>query len=211
MIFQKAIFFLQKRKLFSQLKSVGSNFIFCKNSDFITSDIIEIGDNIFIGQGAYISAAVKIGNNVMFGPFPTILGGNHYFGVRGKSNRFLKAPNRENVKQIIIEDEVWCGASVIILGGTTLHKGAVVGTGSIVNRSLPPFAVCSGNPCKPLKLIFSDTDFEIHLQELGYNDGIISETIEKRKELIACFKLRSDELKIVNNTAEYLDLYKNAK
>jgi acetyltransferase-like isoleucine patch superfamily enzyme len=55
--------------------------------------------------------------------------------------------NREGTK---IEGENWIGANVLILGGVTIGKGVVIGAGSVVNKDLPPFTICVGNPCKPI-------------------------------------------------------------
>lgn len=51
-------------------------------------------------------------------------------------------------KSIIVEEEVWIGANVILLPGVTVGRGAIIGAGSIVTKSIPPYAIATGNPCK---------------------------------------------------------------
>lgn len=139
-----------------------------------------IGNNVFIGEKAHISAHINIGNNVMFGPRPIIVGGNHLFAIKNKSVRFLQPANRENVKLITIEDEVWLGAGIIILGGVTIGMGAVIGAGSVVTKSIPPYTVAVGNPCKVKKRIFTDEVLEEHLKNLNYSKETIKNVISKR-------------------------------
>lgn len=47
---------------------------------------------------------------------------------------------------IEIGDDVFVGARAIILKGVRIGRGAVVGAGSVVTRSVPAFAVVAGNP-----------------------------------------------------------------
>lgn len=52
---------------------------------------------------------------------------------------------------IVIGPEAFIGARVLILPGVLIGPGAVIGAGSVVSRDMPPWQVCVGNPCKPLK------------------------------------------------------------
>lgn len=52
---------------------------------------------------------------------------------------------------IIIEDNVWIGERAIILKGVTIGMGAIVATGAIVTKDVPPYSVVAGNPAKIVK------------------------------------------------------------
>ena len=70
----------------SLFKKCGNNVKFSVYDTF-SFNSIELGNNIYIGKGAKISArhsTIKICDNVMFGPNVTIRGGNHNTGVIGK-------------------------------------------------------------------------------------------------------------------------------
>jgi len=62
---------------------------------------------------------------------------------------------------IIIEDEVWIGSNAIIFSGLTIGKGAIVGTGSIVTKNVPPYAIVGGNPARIIRYKFSEEIIEI--------------------------------------------------
>jgi acetyltransferase-like isoleucine patch superfamily enzyme len=52
---------------------------------------------------------------------------------------------------IIIEDWAWIGAGTIVLPGIHIGKGAIVGAGSVVTRSVPAFEIWAGNPAKKIR------------------------------------------------------------
>ena len=172
--------YLRKRSLLRRFRRVGNNFLFDPLSTILTPEHIEIGDNVFIGERAHISAELKIGDNVMFGPRPMLIGGDHYFAVRGKSVRFLHPQSRENVEPIVIEEEAWFGAGVIILGNVIAGMGCVVGAGSLVSRSIPPFTVAVGNPCRPVKRIFTDDVLFEHVRGMTGDDARANEIVARR-------------------------------
>lgn len=45
---------------------------------------------------------------------------------------------------IILEENVWIGARVIVLRSVTIGRGSVVGAGSIVNRDISPRSLAVG-------------------------------------------------------------------
>ena len=108
-------------------------------------DII-IGDNSYINSGVviYSGHGVLIGNWVLIAANCTLSATNHEFGSKDKTifdQRFK--PSRGG---IIIEDDVWIGANTVILDGTIIRKGAVIGAGSIVKGEIEPYSINVGNP-----------------------------------------------------------------
>lgn len=57
---------------------------------------------------------------------------------------------------ICLKDDVWIGENAIILSGVTIEQGAIVAAGSVVVKSVPPYAIVGGNPAKIIKNRFSD-------------------------------------------------------
>jgi acetyltransferase-like isoleucine patch superfamily enzyme len=196
---------LRRMRLLRRFGRVGRNFVFDPQSLFNTPELLEVGDDVFIGPRAYISAEVRIGNRVMFGPDPTLIGGDHYFAVRGKSVRFMHPKGHETIEPVIVEDETWCGASVIVLGGVTLGMGCVVGAGSVVTNSVPPYTVAAGTPCRPVRRIFTDEALEDHLTALGSTSTQAKAIVARRiRELSAG---GWEALPVVDRTARYREFW----
>ena len=67
-------------------------------------------------------------------------------------------PNRNS--QPVIENDVWIGAQALLAKGITLGTGCVVGAGSVVTKSVPPYAIVGGNPARIIRMRFSDDIIE---------------------------------------------------
>lgn len=106
-----------------------------------------IGDRTKIGLSNTIIGPVTIGNDIRLAQNITLSGLNHNYEdvsmpihVQGVST----AP-------IIIEDETWIGANVVVVAGVTIGKHSIVAAGSIVTKDIPPYSVAVGNPARVLK------------------------------------------------------------
>lgn len=191
----------RREALLLRFASVGKNVTFDPFATFVTPETTILGNNVFIGNDSNFSGKVNIGNGCMFGPELALIAGNHYFGVNGLPVRQLRPRNNENDAPIQIEAEVWGGIRVTVLGGTTIGMGTVIGAGSVVTRSLPPYVVAIGNPCRPIKKILGDTDLVEHLRILGL-DEISAQTILERRT-IALRHADMEHIPVVDQTSLY--------
>lgn len=135
-----------------------------------TYQTVELGNSVYIGNNCIIQSAhgnIKIGNHVMFGPGVNLHGGNHIMNQVGIYMDQVKKKAGDD-PDLIVEDDVWIGANAIILGGVTIGKGSVVGAGTIVTKSVPPYSVVVGNPGKVIKKRFSETQIKEHETKLNY-------------------------------------------
>ncbi len=107
--------------------------------------VIEIGDHVFLNSGVSISAhqLVKIGNGCQIG--------NHCLFMDNDYHQVGNLHAQGDSKPIILEDDVWLGARVIVLKGVTIGKGAVIGAGSVVTRDVPARSVAVGSPARIIK------------------------------------------------------------
>lgn len=61
-----------------------------------------------------------------------------------------------NLPRTVIGPDVWIGQGVMVKAGVQIGVGAVIGAGSIVTKNILPYAIAVGNPCRPIKLRFSE-------------------------------------------------------
>ncbi|OGC45116.1 hypothetical protein A2V49_02320 [candidate division WWE3 bacterium RBG_19FT_COMBO_34_6] len=92
----------------------------------------------------YIQAVNKIvlGDNVLMGPGVTIISSDHDFEDFNK---------HKDSYPIIIGNDVWLGANVVILPGVKIGNNCIVGAGSVVTKNIPDNSVAAGVPCKVIK------------------------------------------------------------
>ncbi len=136
---------------------LGDNVTIARNSIIICSGVIRnkglgvvIGNNTGINARAYLGGqgGIKIGNNVIIGPDVKIFSENHIFS---SLDTIIKNQG-ESRKGVIIGDNCWIGAGVIIVDGVNLGEGCVVAAGSVVTKSFQAFSVIGGVPAKVIKI-----------------------------------------------------------
>lgn len=104
-----------------------------------------IGADCSINYGVSIGCtmSIQLGDRCRVGPYVMIVD-TAFHELLDRS----KAPPSEAV---VLGDDVWVGAKASIMPGVTIGRGAVVGTGAVVTRDVPPFAVVAGVPAKIVK------------------------------------------------------------
>lgn len=63
---------------------------------------------------------------------------------------------REKPNKTIIGHDVWIGQKALIKQGLQIGTGAVIGMGSVVTKSVPPYAVVAGNPASIIRYRFDE-------------------------------------------------------
>jgi acetyltransferase-like isoleucine patch superfamily enzyme len=113
---------------------------------------ITIGQGTFLNIGVMVAAAglVEIGEHCMFANGCFVTDADHRFDDPERPVPWQgftsKGPTR-------IEDNVWCGANVVITGGVTVGERSVIGANSVVTHDIPAFSVAAGAPAKVLRKI----------------------------------------------------------
>lgn len=128
--------------------SCGKNINIEKGADFGTGNGISIGNNSGLGINCIVRGPLKIGNDVMMGPDVIIYTSNHETSRCDIPMRWQGATPKEKV---IISDDVWIGARVIILPGVTIGRGVILAAGAVVTKDIPDYAVAGGVPAKVIK------------------------------------------------------------
>ncbi len=148
---------------------------------FVYTRIVKIqvaayGTDLNVNGKSSVTANTYLGNNVSFngmfirGDGKVVIGDNFHSG-----SECLMITNVHNydegqaipydttviAKDITIEDNVWLGSRVIILGGVTIGEGAIIQVGSCVVSDIPKYAIAGGHPAK----CFSERNIE-HYERL---------------------------------------------
>lgn len=110
--------------------------------------IIKISENSTLTTGAIINGGsdVIIGKNCVLGPRAIINANDHKFEGKDliKNQGFVH-------KKIVIEDDCWFGANVVVNKGVIIKKGSVIGACSLVTKDTEEYSINFGVPTKKIK------------------------------------------------------------
>jgi acetyltransferase-like isoleucine patch superfamily enzyme len=54
----------------------------------------------------------------------------------------------DRIGSVVLEDDVFVGHGAMLLGGTRIGEGSIVGAGAVVRQSIPAGSVVTGNPAR---------------------------------------------------------------
>lgn len=108
-----------------------------------------LGKNVnFNGMVIKGSGSIVIGDNFHSGEGCVLISSYHKYD----DGNSIPYDDKENVnKDIVIEDNVWLGDRVIVLGGVVIGEGSIIQAGSVVTESVPKYAISGGHPSKVFK------------------------------------------------------------
>lgn len=106
-----------------------------------------IGEDCFLNYGASFGCTLEItlGDRCLIGPYAMI--------IDSAFHELLDRSKRPPSQPVRLEDDVWVGAKASIMPGVTIGRGAVIGTGSVVTKDVPPFTVVAGAPARVLRTL----------------------------------------------------------
>lgn len=133
--------------------------------------------NSRLGYGSYIAndstlTGTRIGRYCSLGPHITMPTGLHptsefastsplFFSLAGQAGRSFVGEQKFKENRFaedswlrLIGNDVWIGGNVVILEGTRIGDGAIVGAGSVVTKDLPPYSISVGVPAKVIRYRF---------------------------------------------------------
>lgn len=108
--------------------------------------LVSVGGRLIIGPYTSFSEncevvcheRIEIGSHCMFGPNVCIYDHDHRFNTEGIQKGFKTGA-------IIIESNCWIGANVVILRGTHIGEGCVVGAGTVVKGDIPAHSLVTAS------------------------------------------------------------------
>ncbi|WP_312458505.1 acyltransferase [Proteiniclasticum sp.] len=130
-------------------KTCGENVAVFSNVYLFNLHKLEIGNNVSIHPLCYINASgeVKIGNDVSIAHNSTVMSEEHNYNdlsinIKDQGCKFMKTT---------IEDNVWIGSGVRILGGSYIESGSIVAAGAVVKGTIKANSIVGGVPAKLIK------------------------------------------------------------
>lgn len=121
---------------------IGKNTFVMRRVNFVNPQNVSIGNNVIINKSAMLDgrgAKLIIGNNVDIAQETNIWTLEHD----------VNDPNHSVVAgTVVIEDYVWIASRVTILPGVHIGRGAVVASGAVVTKDVPPMTIVGGVPAK---------------------------------------------------------------
>ena len=107
---------------------------------------VRIGAHSYINSGCviYSGNGVQIGEHVLVAANCTFAAANHEY--RSKDKLIVEQRFGPNKGGIVVEDNVWIGAGVVLLDGAIVRRGAVIGANSVVRNELEAYGIYVGYP-----------------------------------------------------------------
>lgn len=125
-----------------------------------------IGNHTYIARNSLIHLT-NIGNFCSIGPNFVCGYGIHplngistspefYSTMKQTGHTFSMIDKIQELKPIVIGNDVFIGMNVSVLDGVTIGDGAVVAAGAVVTADVPPYAIVGGVPAKIIKYRFDE-------------------------------------------------------
>lgn len=112
-----------------------------------SGDVV-IGEDCALNSGTvlYTGNGITIGDAVLIAANCTLAPTNHEFSDPDRRIRDQGfQPSRGG---IVIEDDVWLGANVVVLDGAVIGRGTIVAAGAVVRGVLEPMSIYAGAPAR---------------------------------------------------------------
>lgn len=112
--------------------------------------VLEAGSGL---NGASVTArskTIRICRNAIFGPDCMVMDSDFHDPWPPELRK--TNPGMQRDAGVHVGANVWVGARVIILKGVTIGDNAIIAAGSVVTRSVPPYALAAGNPARVVKI-----------------------------------------------------------
>lgn len=129
-------------------KQVGKNIVIKHGAYFGKGSNIIMGHHSQLGIDCKVEEDLIIGDYVLMGPDIIIFSSEHEFSSLQVPIMFQGAKEK---KPVIIGNDVWIGARVIIMPGVKIGNHCIIGANSVVTKDIPNYAIVAGSPAKIIK------------------------------------------------------------
>ena len=120
------------------------------NASFANAQHIHLGSYSRVDEYATLWAAedgasIEVGDHAVISPHTMVTAAKYALARSSKNNYEYKPPKGS---KIVIGKGAVIYSYCIILAGSEIGEGAVIGPGSLVNGKIPPYAVAVGSPAR---------------------------------------------------------------
>ncbi len=143
--------YMQKKIWLYEIKSVVAKW----------EGVILVGNKTKLSPNTYLESNVSFNGLTIYGRGKVYISSWFHSGVRcsfitgyhdyDHGNQIPYDSSRDINKDIMIEQCVWLGNDVIVLGGVTIGEGAIIQAGAVVVSDIPKYAIAGGSPAKVFK------------------------------------------------------------
>lgn len=154
-------------------KSVGDEVLISRKASIYGAENISLGNHVRIDDFCVMSGSIKTGDYVHIAVYTCLFGGDagielaDFTTVSSRCAIYAKSDDYSGTAlanpmipmeynhvisgKVMLEKHVLIGTGSTVLPGVTIHEGTSVGSMSLVNRSLDPWGMYAGIPCRRLK------------------------------------------------------------
>lgn len=154
------------------------------NVKLVDKKKIDIKDNVWVGYNCHLDGVGKITieEGVNVASHTCIYSHSSQNSIRLLGKKFIDVPAENRLGYILepvfIGEYTFIGTSCVILPGTKIGKGCIVGAASVVKGDFPDYSIIVGNPAK----IVGDTrkvDEEFYKSGLDFSNYYQPELIKQ--------------------------------
>lgn len=121
---------------------------------------IVIGNHVRISHWTHIASThyIEIGDNVLMGSKVIVTDHNHgqYANVATSPQLAPALRPLDRDGKVVIGSNVWLGDGVIVMPGSAIGEGCVIGANSVVKGTIPPFTIAAGAPARVVRVFDFD-------------------------------------------------------
>jgi acetyltransferase-like isoleucine patch superfamily enzyme len=131
-----------------RVADIGHGVRMAPNVSLRNGERIKIGDYSHIGARSSLWAGdsvgrITLGRHALLGPEVFITASNYQ---TEPGTPVMNQPRVE--RSVVIGDDVWLGARVVVVAGVEIGDGCIIGASSVVARSIPAGSIAVGNPAR---------------------------------------------------------------
>ena len=127
-----------------------------KGTSFAAGMNICLGHNVQFGPHCSVATDLVVGNNVLFAARVCFVSKyDHQFSTPCKT---IWESERVKSNPTVVEDDVWLGHNVTVVGPVHIGMGAVVAAGAVVTKDIPACEIWGGVPARKIRDRFSSVE-----------------------------------------------------